>query len=219
MGVINGCIGTIDGWIVKIIKPRKSDGIPNPSSFFSGKGLYGINVRAIVEKKKRILYGSIPSRGAEHDSTAFKNSGFHKWLVDNWPMLARHGFYFVGDSARSLKSFLLAPHDNAMHGSYQDDYNFFRSSSRIAVECAFGEVDLRWGVFLKPLPFSLVHNCRVIDAAVRLHNFIVDFREENKETAMMVAIERGVFDDDVRRFLAVRQNHKDSGVHGGEEGE
>jgi hypothetical protein len=26
-GVINGCIGAIDGWIVKIIKPMKSDGV------------------------------------------------------------------------------------------------------------------------------------------------------------------------------------------------
>ena len=35
----------------------------------------------------------------------------------------------------------------------------------------------------------------------------------------MEAIEREVFDDDVRRFLAVHQSHEDSGVHGGEEDE
>ena len=29
-GVINGFIGALDEWIVKIIKPRKSDGIHNP---------------------------------------------------------------------------------------------------------------------------------------------------------------------------------------------
>ena len=30
-GVINGCIGALDGWTVKIIKPRNLDGVHNPS--------------------------------------------------------------------------------------------------------------------------------------------------------------------------------------------
>ena len=132
-------------------------------------------------------------------------------------MLGRRGFYFVGDSAYSLKSFLLTPYDNVMHGSHEDNYNFFHSSSRITFECAFGEVDLRWGIFWKPLRFSLVQNFRVIDAAMRLHNFIVDFRENTKESTIMEEIEREVFDDGVRRFLDVHPNVEDSGVHIGEE--
>ena len=43
-GIINGCIGAIDGWIVKIHRPRISDGVMNPGSFYSRKGFYGINV-------------------------------------------------------------------------------------------------------------------------------------------------------------------------------
>ena len=34
-GVINGCIGALDGWIVKIQKPMKSDGVQNSQSFYS----------------------------------------------------------------------------------------------------------------------------------------------------------------------------------------
>ena len=165
---------------MKIIKPRKSDGVANPSSFYSWKGFFGINVQAIVDKKKRILYRSIQRRGAEHDSTAFKKSSFYKWLINNWKKLAEKGFYFIGDSAYALKSFLLTPYDNVLHGTPEDNYNFFHSSSRISVECAFGEIDLRWGIFWSPLSFSLKHNCNVIDAAMRLHNFIVDFREETR---------------------------------------
>ena len=136
-----------DGWIVKIIKPRKSAGLHNPSSFLSRKGFFGINLQVIVDKKKRILYRSIQHHGAEHNSMAFKNSSFYKWLVENWQMLGGLGFYFVGDSAYALKSFLLTPYDNVMHRSHEDNYNFFYSSSRITVECAFGEVDLRWDIF------------------------------------------------------------------------
>jgi hypothetical protein len=73
-GVLNGCISAIDGWIVKIRRPKVSDGVANPGLLFNRKGFYGINVQCIVDKKKRILHRTILSRGAEHDSTAFKNS-------------------------------------------------------------------------------------------------------------------------------------------------
>jgi hypothetical protein len=49
-GVINGCIGALDGWIEKIRKLSRCDGVENPQSFYSGKGFYGINVQVIVDK-------------------------------------------------------------------------------------------------------------------------------------------------------------------------
>ena len=61
-----------------------------------------------------------------------------------------------------------------------------------------------------------MHHFRVIDAAMRLHDFIVDFRENTKESTIMEEIEGEVFDDDVRSFLAVHPNVDDSGVYGGE---
>jgi hypothetical protein len=51
-GVINGCIGALDGWIVKIKKPQKGDGVDNAASFYSHKGYFGINVQVIVDKQK-----------------------------------------------------------------------------------------------------------------------------------------------------------------------
>ena len=63
-GLLAGCIGAIDGWIVKIRKPSLRDGVTNPSSFYSRKGYFGLNVVAIVDKRKRILYRVIRSRGA-----------------------------------------------------------------------------------------------------------------------------------------------------------
>ena len=49
---------------------------------------------------------------------------------------------------------------------------------RIYVECAFGEIDRRWVFFWKPLEGSLKGHQYTIDAALRLHNFIVNYREE-----------------------------------------
>ena len=49
--------------------------------------------------------------------------------------------------------------------------------STIYVECAFGEIDLRFGMLWKKLAFDLHNSTRVIDACLRLHNFLVDYRE------------------------------------------
>jgi hypothetical protein len=216
-GIFNGCIGAIDGWIVKIRKPSIKDNVSDTSSFFSRKGFFGLNVVAIVDKKKRVLYRVIASRGAEHDSTAFKSSKLYGLLMNKWQWLKEKGFYFIGDSAYSLKSFILTPFDGVRHGTAEDNYNFFQSSQRICVECAFGEIDLRWGILWRPLQFSMKHNTQVIDACMRLHNFIVDFREEHEPSSTGIsAVDKNVFTEDCRRFMAGQSGVGRVGVHGGE---
>ena len=56
-------------------------------------------------------------------------------------------YFLIGDSAYSIESFILTPYDSPNPRTPEDDYNFFHSSARITVECAFGEIDLRWGYF------------------------------------------------------------------------
>ena len=84
--------------------------------------------------------------------------------------------YLIGDSAYALRPFLLCPYDKAEPGSAEDVFNFMLSSNRIFVECAFGEIDARFGIFWRPLQFDLCRHRFIIDACLRLHNFIVDFR-------------------------------------------
>ena len=71
-GTIDGCIGALDGWLVKIRCPKPSDNVGGTGGFYCRKGFYGINVQAIVSKDKIIIWRAIQCRGAEHDSTAFK---------------------------------------------------------------------------------------------------------------------------------------------------
>jgi hypothetical protein len=73
-GVINGCIGALDRWVVKIRKPSHRNGVEIFHSFHIRKGFFGINVQVIVDKRKRVLFQSIKSRGTEHDATTFKSS-------------------------------------------------------------------------------------------------------------------------------------------------
>ena len=122
-------------------------------------------------------------------------------------------YFFIRDSAYSLKSFLLTPYDYALHDTPEDNYNFFHSPSRISVECCFGEIDLRFGIFWRPLKFSLDMNCNIIDACMRVHNFIVNNREEG---IGIDSVDKDVFDDDARRFFAVHPD-EDEGIYGSEE--
>jgi hypothetical protein len=104
-GFFNGCIRALDGWHGQHY------------IFYSHKGYFGLNVQVIVDKQKKILFRSIKSRGAEHSSTAFKSTTLYKWLFINWRESASKGLHFIGDSAYSLKLFILTPYDNTAHGT------------------------------------------------------------------------------------------------------
>ena len=175
-GILGGYIGALDGWLVKIFCPNLQE-LNNPGKYMSRKGFFAINTQAIVDKKKRILWRFIGEKGSSHDSTVFKNSALYKHMMLVADELHEKGLYLVGDSAYSLRSFLLCPYDNAASGSIEDNFNFYLSSQRIYVECAFGEVDRRFGIFWRPLEGSLEQHQYTIDACLRLHNFIVDHRE------------------------------------------
>jgi hypothetical protein len=149
----------------------------------------------------------------EHDSTAFKSATLYTWLLKNWRRLASRGLHFIGDSAYLIKSFILTPYDKAAHGTPEDNYNFFHLSSRIAVECCFGEVDLRFGIFWRPLKFTLKTNCHVIDSCLWLGNFIL----ENSNRGFMDSVDKEVFDEDYRRFFSIHPDIPE-GVEGGELG-
>ena len=111
-------------------------------------------------------------------------------LADN---LYEKNLYIVGDSAYSIRGFLLCPYDNTFPGSKEDSFNFFLSSQRIYVECAFGEIDRRFGIFWKALEGNLKSHKYTIDACMRLHNFIIDFREEMKKN------KKDTYNDDFER--------------------
>ena len=216
-GLFTGCIGALDGWLVRIRSPQAKDGVDTPGDYFSRKGFYCVNVQVIVDKKKRVLYRSIISRGAEHDSTAFRNSSLYKELLEKGAELAERNLYFIGDSAYAIRSFLLTPVDNTLHGQAGDNYNYYHSSSRISVECAFGEINNRWGILWKSLGYDLSTNTSIIDACLRLHNFIVNYRETHEQRdGVTQDEEESIFREEIRNYRLCNPNDCTI-IHGGEE--
>ena len=140
-GILEGDIGAIDGWFVKISRPWIfRDGIANPASVFSRKGFYALNVQCIVDNEKKVLWASYSNRGSSHDSTCFRDTHLYQVLLKSKrDKLFDLGFFILGDSAYAIESFILPPYDNAKSKSEE----YFQSSAQITVECAFGEIDRR----------------------------------------------------------------------------
>ena len=88
----------------------------------------------------------------------------------------------VGDSAYPLSSYLLVLYNKVQPGSMEDDFNFWLSNSRIRIECAFGELVMRFGMLWRNLKFrDLKKNNDVVRAMALLHNYLVDNREDQMD--------------------------------------
>ena len=72
---------------------------------------------------------------------------------------------------------LLVPHSDVRSLSPEDAFNFWLSNSRIQIECAFGEIVMRWGILWRKLRFDIQCVGKVVTTAMLLHNFLVDERE------------------------------------------
>jgi hypothetical protein len=55
-GVFRGCIGALDGVAIKIRCPTVSDIISDPGNYYCRKGFYALNVQAICDKLRRLVW-------------------------------------------------------------------------------------------------------------------------------------------------------------------
>ena len=101
----------------------------------------------MVGHHKKVLRASYNNRGSSHESSVFGDTDFYELLKEKSGSLLASKYYALGYSAYSIESFVIPPYDSAGKCTAEYDFNFYHSSARITVECAFGEIDLRWGVF------------------------------------------------------------------------
>eukprot|EP00644_Phytophthora_capsici_P018163 jgi/Phyca11/68342/gw1.25.311.1 len=158
-GVIEHCIGVIDGWLCPIRVPRY-DECGRVLSFFSGHyQKYGLNVQACADSLCRFTAFSVNSPGGMNDSYAFQ-----KWKLSQVLQEISGPYFVIGDNAYL---------DDRPE---RDSYNFHVSQLRIRVEMAFGLLVNTWRILKQPLLVSLRH-CRIlISACFRLHNFCITQR-------------------------------------------
>ena len=65
------------------------------------------------------------------------------------------------------------------HDEYKRSYNFYLSQQRIRIEMAFGRLTTKWRIFCRNLDFSTNYNSGIIEAACKLHNYVLN--EDNED--------------------------------------
>ena len=68
---IHGCIGALDGMAMRIKKPCKLDE-ENCRNYMNRKGFYIINLQAVADADRKIVYFSLDTQGSTHESLAWK---------------------------------------------------------------------------------------------------------------------------------------------------
>ncbi|CAN0265310.1 unnamed protein product, partial [Discosporangium mesarthrocarpum] len=165
-GIMDRCVGAVDGFFIRIHKPRVKEH-PAPAWFYSGhKKGFGLNLQEIFDAHYIFTAGCISCPGSTNDRTAWNMSNI-KSKVEMLP----DGYYIIGDSAYPPSDRLLTPYPGTYLCPGEDAFNFFHSQPRIKVEQAFGILVMTWGILWKPLRLSIRDTRIIVHACMRLHNF------------------------------------------------
>ena len=168
-----GLVGCTDGAIIATRNPGRS--VDNPEAHHcSRKDTYAILLMATCDYFRKFTAWSINAVGKMHDSPTFKASRLGTAVYsDNIP----HPFVLFGDSAFANNNTMITP-----CGRQRDtDFDFFQSSYRMPIECAFGILCRRWAVLARPLEVSHVRRTPLIAACLTLHNFCIDKSQAKPE--------------------------------------
>jgi DDE superfamily endonuclease len=155
-GIFYGPFAALDGLAVRIKCPSSAE-VADPGNYYCRKGFYVLNVQAICDRSKRFLWCYLSNKGSTHDSAAFAGSRLYDLLKEKLNKLYHHGVFIVGDLAYGITSFLVTPfeteemREDPLLVAAKDSFNYHLSSCRIYIECAFGELVMRWGILWRML--------------------------------------------------------------------
>lgn len=103
-----------------------------------------------------------------------------KELYPGGPVLP---YYFIGDEAFGLKSYIQKPYPGRSQGNLpvaKRVFNYRLSRARRVVENSFGILANKWRIFRKPIEAKLATVDLIIRAATCLHNYVLIEEESLK---------------------------------------
>ena len=196
----DNCVGAIDGMLIWTLKPTTVQaGDAGPKKFFCGrKKKFGLNMQAVCDARKRFIDVDIRNPGSMSDYLMFLRSSLHGKLEKDG--FLKQGMALYGDNAYVNTSYMATPFKSAK-GS-EDDYNYYHSSVRITIECAFGILVNRWGILRSAMPkgIAMDKTTALVYCLCKLHNFCIDQTEAMVDSmpddALLIADNGGVPLDD-----------------------
>lgn len=171
-GIMLGCVGAIDGLLIRTRSPFLSE-CSNPSAYRNRKCTHGILALAIADVRGKFLMFNVNHSGSTHDSIAWETSALKKRILKG-DLPSR--LFLIGDEAFSCTNQMQSPWPGRGIGRWKDSFNYHLSSSRQCVERAFGMLVKRWGVFQRKLLCDFERWSLVSVVCAKLHNVCCDAR-------------------------------------------
>ena len=173
------CLGAIDGKHVALWCPPKSG-----SEYFNYKSFFSIVLMAVVDGNYRFLNINVGAKGAGSDGGVFAEIDFKKnmdsGLLNIPPAEPLPGgdptqsvpYFFVGDEAFPLKTWLMKPLPRRNLSHREAIYNYRISRARRVVENAFGILAARFRCLLRSMQLRPRRAIKVVIACCCLHNIL-----------------------------------------------
>jgi hypothetical protein len=190
-------LGAIDGSHIPIIAPSH-DAI----SYHCRKGFYSCLLQGVVDAKCKFWDYDFGWAGRIHDWALFQKSNIGKRAMRG----AFFPYKFIGDAAYPMRPWFYSPFKGEKEGMSREKahWNFIQSSTRMAVERAFGILKGRWRILLKRIDMPLCHVPDIVTACICLHNLCI---LENDEFDMDWAREAEIeMSNEANRWLGDLQN-------------
>jgi hypothetical protein len=172
-GVMNGCVGSLDGCLLRITTPSCAK-CWNVAAYFSGHYCtYGVNVQAMCDADCHFLFFALASPGKTNDVVALHKTSLSAWIKSLPP-----GFFVAAECAYSITEHLVAPYSGPQWFSeWCNNFNFFLSQICIQIEMAFGLLVTKWHILHIIINVKLSNLKKLLNAICRLHNFCIENRE------------------------------------------
>lgn len=162
--LIRGCVGCIDGLLLRITAPKSREA-KNGTSYYSGHYRdFGINVQAICDSNCRFIFAALAAPGGTNDIAAYRKTSIME-KIENLPI----GKYVIGDNAYVCTEHLLTPFSgDDKKDPMKDAYNFHLSQVRIRIEMTFGQFINKWRYFGRSSQLSIKNHGMLFMCATRL---------------------------------------------------
>jgi hypothetical protein len=158
---VRGCVGAIDGCIIHQKNPGLA--VDNPARYHCArKDKFGMLLSASCNADREITWYDISASPSTHDHSAFRNTELGTLIYSG----GLGDLFMLGDNAYVCGPNMVVPGDD-------DDFNYEQSMMRMNIECAFGELIHRWGIFWRALEMKFDRRAKVIGVALTLHNFCI----------------------------------------------
>lgn len=163
---IDGVLGAIDGSHIPIKCPNE-----HPIDYVNRKGFHSIILQAVCDSSMMFTDVYVGWPGSVHDARVFRNSPLCNMIQQQPDDVFPSSTFLLGDAAYELIPQLITPFkDTGSLTREQIHYNFCHSSTRMAIERAFG---LLKGRFRRLTFLDVVcpsKQTKVVIAGAILHN-------------------------------------------------